>query len=281
DPDRHLLYQVEIQEGSTELQDIFRRSGPVLGSNDTSAAVGYAPLSETERMVLEAEWFLNSPEFKASFPETGEDVKVMGVRRDQDLFLTVAIPLLDRFISVPADYFTRKEAVRKTLEEFLHSKRIDLRSVVVYLNTLDHPDRGMGGMYLSVLGTSAEDADSGEVGRGNRVNGVIALSRPAAAEAAAGKNAVSHVGKIYNVLAHELAHKIYETVVGVQEVYVCFFNQIGVPIDQPRMVSIDILSVPGVHFDAISKKVTEMVKRELHDIRRFCEELVQGRYPVC
>ena len=64
-------------------------------------------------------------------------------------------------------------------------------------------------MYLTLLGTSAEQGDSGQVGRGNRVCGLISLNRPMSVEAAAGKNPVSHVGKIYNVLAHELAMRIY------------------------------------------------------------------------
>ena len=56
------------------------------------------------------------------------------------------------------------------------------------INTLDERGRGLGGMYLSVTGTSAESGDSGQVGRGNKVNGVIALNRPMGTEAAAGKN---------------------------------------------------------------------------------------------
>ncbi|MBI4714734.1 MAG: methionine adenosyltransferase, partial [Nitrospirae bacterium] len=234
EPERHLTFQVEIQEGSAELTDLFHRGGEFLGSNDTSAAVGYAPLTETERLVLETEGFLNSREFKASYPETGEDVKIMGVRRDRELSLTVAVPFLDRYIGDAGEYFEKKERVRRAVGAFIHSKKIDLSPVVVYHNTLDSPDRGMGGMYLSVLGTSAEDGDSGQVGRGNRANGVIALNRPAAAEAAPGKNAVSHVGKIYSILTHVMAHRIYDTVPGIQEVYVWLFNQIGVPIDRPR-----------------------------------------------
>ena len=73
-------------------------------------------------------------------------------------------------------------------------------------------------IYLSLLlGTSAEDADSGQVGRGNRVNGLIsARTAPSAAEAAAGKNPVSHVGKIYNILSHRMAQQIYQEVMGIR-----------------------------------------------------------------
>jgi S-adenosylmethionine synthetase len=75
DPLKHIVFQNEIKPGSPELTDIFSRE--VIGANDTSAGVGYAPLSETERLVLAAEKFLNAPSFKNSFPEAGEDIKVM------------------------------------------------------------------------------------------------------------------------------------------------------------------------------------------------------------
>ena len=45
DPDRHLKYQVELKPGSQELTNIFAGGGEILPANDTSAAVGYAPLA--------------------------------------------------------------------------------------------------------------------------------------------------------------------------------------------------------------------------------------------
>ena len=77
DPD-NLLYQVELKRGSAELTDIFTRGGEILGANDTSAAVGYAPLSPTERLVFECERYLNSRKFKKEYPESGEDIKGHG-----------------------------------------------------------------------------------------------------------------------------------------------------------------------------------------------------------
>ena len=55
DAERHLRYQVELKGGSDELTGIFRPGSEIIPANDTSAAVGYAPLSETERLVLDAE----------------------------------------------------------------------------------------------------------------------------------------------------------------------------------------------------------------------------------
>ena len=75
-----MKYQVELKPGSAALTDIFKRKGEILGANDTSAAVGYAPLTPTENIVLETERFINSKSFKKKFPESGEDVKIMAFR---------------------------------------------------------------------------------------------------------------------------------------------------------------------------------------------------------
>ena len=209
DPEEHVKYQVEIQPGSQALTDIFRRGGKILEANDTSAAVGWAPLTKTEKMVLSLEKYLNSKDFKRRFPETGEDIKVMGFRRHRDLNLTISMAFVDRFISGEEQYFDRKAEVLEDIKRFVEKRSDGFDNVHMELNTLDTPNRGIDGVYLTVLGTSADGADSGQVGRGNRVNGLISLNRPQCSEAAAGKNPVSHVGKIYNLLTHKIANKIY------------------------------------------------------------------------
>lgn len=279
DAERHLRYRIVLAQGSEELADIFRRGPGVREANDTSAAVGYAPLSETEQMILWVERFLNSSAFKAAFPETGEDVKVMGVRADRKLDVTIAMPLLCPAIASEAAYFRKKEEIVEALRRALPpSTGLDKLSLT--LNALDREGRGLGGMYLSLLGTSAEDADSGQVGRGNRVNGVIPLNRPVSGEAAAGKNPVSHIGKIYNVLSHRMAEQIYQRVGGVLEVYVWLVGQIGRPIDQP-WVAVQLIPAPEAEFEVLGKEARLVIDAELARLPEFCVELTEGRYPVC
>ncbi|MBI4525698.1 MAG: methionine adenosyltransferase [Deltaproteobacteria bacterium] len=281
DPGRHLQYQVELRPGSEELANLFLGSANVLGANDTSAAVGYAPLTETERLVLETERYLNSHIFKSRFPETGEDVKVMGVRTKDHLDLTVAMPLLDQYIEGEAKYFRLKDSVEGVLLSYLHSRQERLEKITVNLNNLDRPGAGMAGMYLSVLGTSAEDADSGEVGRGNQVNGLIALNRPRGSEAAAGKNPVSHVGKIYNLMTHLLARRLHADVPGLREVTVWLCSRIGQPVDQPQMVSAQVVLEKGCALSDVSVRIRQIVGEEFARMPVFCEELVRGVYPIC
>jgi S-adenosylmethionine synthetase len=278
DPGQHLLFQNELKEGSPELTDIFERAA--VGANDTSAAVGYAPPTETERLVLATERYLNSPEFNQRFPETGEDVKVMGCRRDRDLTLTVALAFVDRFVPDAKTYFARKQEIQQALEKFAMRRQQTLDSITVSINTLDDPARGEGGMYLTVLGTSAEDGDCGQVGRGNKVNGVIALNRPMSAEAAAGKNPVSHVGKIYSLLTHRLAGRIYSTVPGLQEVYIRMCSQIGKPLDQPLIASAQLVLQQGVTLEEVRPAIEAIMLRELGSIDDFTARLARGEFPV-
>jgi len=278
DPDQHIVFQNELKEGSPELTDIFERE--VIGANDTSAAVGYAPLTQTERIVFATERYLNSPEFKQSFPEAGEDVKVMGYRRDRELTLTVALAFVDRFVPSATAYFARKQEIQVALEEYLARELRTLDRITVTINTLDDPARGEGGMYLTVLGTSAEGGDCGQVGRGNKVNGVIALNRPMSTEAAAGKNPVSHVGKIYTLLTHRMAAEIYASVPGLREVYVWLCSQIGKPINQPLIASAQLILQQGVALADVKPAVESVIEHELATMNDFTARLARGELPV-
>jgi S-adenosylmethionine synthetase len=280
DPDKHVDYQIELKRGSDALTDIFNRKSKYLGANDTSAAVGFAPMTETERIVLETEKFLNSADFKKQHPDTGEDIKIMAMRKNSHIDLTIAIAFVDRYVDSEQSYFKRKEEIKQEVLDFVHANA-QIDSIDVNINTADVPGRGLPGMYLTVLGTSADGADSGQVGRGNRVNGIIPLNRPTCSEAAAGKNPTSHVGKIYNFLTYEIAKRIQSETNGVQEVYVWLLSEIGRPINEPKIASVQLILDRGTTLKEVSTKVQDLVADELSNIDKFSDELAHGRIPVC
>ena len=275
-PEKHVKYQVELKPGSASLVDIFKRKGKVLGANDTSAAVGYAPLTRTEKIVLNTEQFLNSKEFKQRFPESGEDIKVMGSRINNNLNLIISMAFVDRFVRSEEDYFEKKAKILEEINRFV-SASTNFESVSVQVNTLDVRGRGLGGIYLTVLGTSADSGDSGQVGRGNRVNGLISLNRPFCSEAAAGKNPVSHVGKIYNVLTYKIAQHVYEDVPEVEEVYIWLLSKIGSPIDQPAVAAAQVIMKGNNSLEKARREISEVLDYELDNIDKFCMELAQGK----
>ncbi|KON29207.1 S-adenosylmethionine synthetase [miscellaneous Crenarchaeota group-15 archaeon DG-45] len=263
DPDVHVTFQSEIKPGAKALQDIFERKGRFLGANDTSATVGFAPLTETEGLILG--W---------------EDIKIMGLRRGRVLDLTVAMALVDRFISGEGDYFRKKAEIEEAIDDFI-SANYGFEEVNLGLNVLDAQGRGIEGLYLTVLGTSAEGGDSGQVGRGNNVIGVIPLNRPVSSEAAAGKNPVSHVGKIYNILSYRIADQVSRRVNGVKETYIWLLSSIGQPIDMPKVVSAQVILEDGVELGAVSPEIEETIAHEFEHLEEFCMDLAHGRINIC
>ena len=266
-----------LAPGSEELRRIYTQQDPEIASNDTCGASGYAPLTATEELVLAVENFLNSPEFKTAFPDTGQDVKVLGVREDERVAVTVAMPLSCLHIGSEAAYFARKD-------EVLHALAARFRSAALQtdwrLNCLDRPGIGLEGVYLTLTGTSAEDADSGQVGRGNRVNGLIAFSRPTGGEAAAGKNPVAHAGKVYSVLSHRLARLIHARCPELLEVYVHLAARIGEPVDRP-WTGVQVILSPGMVLADVEGAIRAVVDAEIARMREFRSELIRGQYPVC
>jgi len=123
----------------------------------------------------------------------------------------------------------------ETAGRFLHG------AVEATVNAAD--DLAAGDVYLTVTGTSAEAGDDGEVGRGNRVSGLITPCRPMTMEAAAGKNPVSHVGKLYNLAAGCIAKRTSE-LFGVRSSTCLLVSEVGRPVSDPALVDLCV-QMPG------------------------------------
>ncbi len=276
-PGKDLVAHVKLAPGSEELRRVYTAGDGEIASNDTSGASGYAPLSPTEELVLAVERFLNSPDFKGAFPDTGQDVKVMAIRQDRRLGATVAMPLSCRHVRSEAAYFARKDEVLQALaKRFVGAPfEIDWR-----LNCLDRRGRGTEGAYLTLTGTSAEDADSGQVGRGNRANGLIPFSRPTGAEATAGKNPAAHAGKVYSILSHRLARLVHARCPALREVYVHMAVRIGEPVDRP-WTGVQVCLPAGAALQDVEGDVRQVIDTELARLPAFRAELIRGEHPVC
>ena len=276
-PGTDLRVESALAEGSDELTGIFDAADVPIVSNDTSAASGWAPLTPTERLVLEAEQFLNGDAFKARFFDTGQDVKVFGVREDDRLTATVAMPLFAAAVASEQAYFARKGEILDAL-----AKRFQAAPLLAdwRLNNLDVPGRGADGAYLTVTGTSAEDADSGQVGRGNRVGGLIAHARPTSGEAAAGKNAAAHVGKIYGVLSHRLAQQVHARCPDLLELYVHLMARIGDPVDRP-WAAVQVILPSGMVLGDVEPAIRDVMEQGVAGLPAFREALLRGEHAVC
>lgn len=280
DPDRHVIVDYKIGRGSVDLVALFEEPNKVPLANDTSFGSGFAPLSTLERLVLETERMLNSKEFKSRVPASGEDVKVMGLRRGKTIELTVANAIISSMVRDLDEYVNAKEEIKEAIMD-LAAKIAPDYDVKVYVNTADIIRKENPIVYLTVTGTSAEHGDDGATGRGNRANGLITPLRPMSLEATGGKNPVSHVGKIYNVAALEIADRIYKEVKGVREVYVKLLSQIGRPIDNPLVASVKVNMEPGMRLTGeVRSEIEVIVNDYLDNITKLTEKILRGEAPL-
>ncbi|MFP3159347.1 MAG: methionine adenosyltransferase [Hydrogenobaculum sp.] len=272
DSSKHVILQTRIKPGSkdlVELFDRFQKKGEVPLSNDTSFGVGFAPFSELENIVFYTEKLLNSEEIKNKHPEVGEDIKVMGVRIKDNIRITVSAAFVDKYVKNINQYKEQKEAITNLVLE--NARKYTDKNVNVFVNTAD--DIENESVYITVTGTSSEQGDDGQVGRGNRANGLITPYRPMSLEAAAGKNPVSHIGKIYNVVANIIANRVVKEVEGVEEAYCYMVSQIGKPINEPQVCDVKVRK-KGNSFDkeAVRKIAQEELEKMPNTWKLFLEK---------
>lgn len=273
DPEKHVVVDYMIRSGSVDLVKTFEagvKSVPL--ANDTSFGVGFAPLTPLERLVLNIERGLNSPKLKSELPELGEDIKVMGLRVGNKIKLTIAAALISHLIPDPNHYMSVKEEVKNRVLD-MAAKIVPELEVEVHVNTADNPELGI--YYLTVTGTSAEHGDDGATGRGNRACGLITPMRRMSLEATAGKNPVSHVGKLYNALAYKIAERVIREVPKVKEVYIELLSQIGKPITRPQIANVSIIPENPEGFGNLKSDVESIVRDELSKITSLTELIIR------
>jgi S-adenosylmethionine synthetase len=278
DPGVGLRLHCITEPGSPELVGLFMRQKEqgVFLANDTSCGVGFAPLSELERIVLAVERGLNRRDFKEHHPETGEDIKVMGVRVRDRISLTVSCAFIGRFLADLAAYRAARDALAWHVYEA--ARAMTARELDVHVNAGD--DLEAGSIYLTVSETSAEAGDDGETGRGNRMNGLITPFRPMCLEAMAGKNPVTHVGKLYTAAANRIAQAICSEISGVRDAECFLVSSIGSPIEQPRLAHIAIRSLESRMAPETAMAVEGIALREIARIPTLWRDFLAGTLSV-
>jgi S-adenosylmethionine synthetase len=275
----HVRIVPRIRETSPDLAALFGRRGtkgaPL--ANDTSMGVGFAPLDRLERAVLAIERHLASEEIRRAHPEIGDDVKVFGLREGEMLKITVACAFVARHVRDLVDYRAKKERVRALVKAA--AAQAAHGSVEVDVNTADGDTADS--IYLTVTGLSAEAGDDGQVGRGNRVNGLITPCRPMSLEAAAGKNPLTHTGKLYNLLADRICRALVAEIPGVEEAYCYLVSRIGSPIDEPQIADIRLRLADPAALHALQGTTEELVRAHLHGVTELWRDVIAGHATVC
>ncbi|WP_292368872.1 methionine adenosyltransferase [Methanoregula sp. UBA64] len=269
---RDVIIDSRLGTGSTDLRDVFKpKTGKVPRANDTSFGVGHAPFSDVETIIRNSAGYIDT-KLRKKYPAIGQDIKIMGLRNGNTITLTVACAIVDKYCADIKEYQEYMVLLNEEITKV--AKKSTSRKVIVEVNTAD--DIKNKSVFLTVTGTSAEMGDDGSVGRGNRCNGLITPNRPMSMEATSGKNPINHIGKIYNLLSTQIAQETVKEVSGVEEMYVRLLSQIGKPIDQPLMASIQVLPKKGTTLKEINGEVLEIVDKNLANVTSITEKVIRG-----
>lgn len=234
-------------------------------ANDTSMGCGWAPYSPLEQMILEIENKFNSDLAKQKNPWIGSDIKIMGIRSNKSVTLTLCVPQISSLVPNLAAYKNNIVAIESMVQE-VSGKYKEYFDTKIFLNTADGQRDDL--VYMLYTGSCIESGDESQVGRGNRIGGLIASRRPYSMEGLSGKNSQYHAGKIYSVMAWELARKIWELWQVPSEVYIV--SQSDQPIDNPWNITINA----GRKIDIDSLRL--LVEEYVSDVNAVTNQMVTG-----
>ncbi|MFO0987363.1 MAG: protein-L-isoaspartate(D-aspartate) O-methyltransferase [Alphaproteobacteria bacterium] len=274
DVDRHVRVHSLVRPGSADLVELFdrqRRAGPVL-ANDSSIGVGFAPLSRLENAVGAIERKLTAAATRKAHPAIGADVKVLGLREGERAQFTIAAAMVGSALADAGAY----RAATETVAALARETAIDcgFADPAIAVNAADDP--AAGSLYLTVTGLSAEAGDDGQAGRGNRANGLITPYRPMTMESVAGKNPVSHVGKLYNIAAGLIAARLAEALPDLGAVHCYLASRIGRPIGEPLTATVLATPKRARGLARHAGEIERIVADELARIGGIADALIDG-----
>jgi len=99
-------------------------------------------------------------------------------------------------------------------------------------------------------------------------------------EAAAGKNPVTHVGKLYNIVAQQIAYALVQQIEEINEASCFLVSRIGSPIKQPSIADVRLCLRNTGNIGAIRMHVDNIINHKLENMDQIRQDIVDGRIPV-
>lgn len=273
DTSAHIKIATKIRPGSVDLVKNFDLEDEIPLANDTSFGVWYGPNTDIENVVSNVEARLNDPETKKKYPQIGEDIKVMGVRRGKAINLTIACAVVSKYVQDENAYKETREIIQDIAQKV--AKKYTKMETTIKVNTADNFQKKL--YYLTVTGTSAEHGDDGQVGRGNRANGLITPFRPMTLEATAGKNPISHTGKIYNICARKIVNQTLREYPDLEQISCYIVSEIGKPINEPQAINVELYKKET---KKIVKDVESIVEEKMKELPELWKQIVRREHPL-
>ena len=181
-----------------------------LTANDTAICIAHTPMTVTERFAYRLETFFREENrLEPRFPDYGQDIKVMAVRENDLIDVTMCVPVMAGRIKNIREYYEKVHQIESVLQrEASAGLGSQTRS---HVRIKVNPSKGeKPKIYILGIGSCIEGGEEGLVGRGNDNNGVISIFRPHSVEVPHGKNLKYHAGRVLGYLTKRLADSIHQ-----------------------------------------------------------------------
>ncbi len=99
-------------------------------------------------------------------------------------------------------------------------------------------------------------------------------------EAAAGKNPVTHVGKIYNIVAQRIAETLVTTVPQVSAAHCLMVSRIGAPVTRPAIIEVKLTTRDQYPVTQLRQRVEEITADALNGISGLINDFMAGNIEV-
>jgi S-adenosylmethionine synthetase len=100
-------------------------------------------------------------------------------------------------------------------------------------------------------------------------------------EAAAGKNPVNHVGKLYNVAAHRIAEAIVAALpAAVAEAHCYLVSRIGHPIHDPAVVHMRVRTRDGADPRDLEAEISRIAEAYIAGLAGLADRFVAGEIAI-
>jgi S-adenosylmethionine synthetase len=96
-------------------------------------------------------------------------------------------------------------------------------------------------------------------------------------EAAAGKNPVSHVGKIYSVVARQIAESVVTELSEIARARCFMVSQIGALVTSPAIVAINVAARDGRPVAELRNQIEAIAADRINRIPALVDDFVTGR----
>jgi S-adenosylmethionine synthetase len=99
-------------------------------------------------------------------------------------------------------------------------------------------------------------------------------------KAAAGKNPVTHVGKLYNVVANLITAALVEEIDEVTAAYCYLVSQIGQPVERPQIIDVQLQMLENQPVEKFQERIEEIVRDRLLQINTLWQRLIEGEFTL-